>query len=212
MEVSETIQVAAASALAAASVKAKHLANVEERRMKSLVAQLVETQMKKLELKLKHFDELEAITDRERELFEYQRQQLILERQFFHLDQLRYMQQRSKTDAYNNLVQRGELEPGFEVRGCPPQMQPIPQVHVQASATPPQPIVRNEISDSASIAESKTDASSVTEQTQNQLSSGPQSVPIPAQANVQTSSIQTPATAPVVQQVCLFSSLIFIIT
>lgn len=57
--------------------------------MKSLVAQLVETQMKKLELKLKHFDELEAITDRERESFEYQRQQLILERQFFHLDQLR---------------------------------------------------------------------------------------------------------------------------
>lgn len=108
--------------------------------MKSLVAQLVETQMKKLELKLKHFDELEAITDRERESFEYQRQQLILERQFFHLDQLRYMQQRSKTDAYNNLVHKGELEPGFEVRGCPPQMQPIPQqVQIQTNPTPPQP-------------------------------------------------------------------------
>lgn len=142
MEISETVQVAAASALSAAAVKAKHLANVEERRMKSLVAQLVETQMKKLELKLKHFDELEAITDRERESFEYQRQQLILERQFFHLDQLRYMQQRSKTDAYNNLVQRGELEAGFEVRGCPPQMQPVPQVQIQASATPPQPVTR----------------------------------------------------------------------
>ncbi|CAD5222635.1 unnamed protein product [Bursaphelenchus okinawaensis] len=122
--VSEKVQTAAASALAAAAVKARHLANLEERRMKSLVAQLVETQMKKLELKLKHFDELEAITDKERESFEYQRQQLILERQFFHLDQLRYMQQRSKTDAYHALMQKGELEPGFEVRGCPPQMQP----------------------------------------------------------------------------------------
>lgn len=40
---------------------------MEERKIKSLVAQLVETQMKKLETKLKHFDELEAIMDKERE-------------------------------------------------------------------------------------------------------------------------------------------------
>ena len=40
---------------------------VEERKIKSLVALLVETQMKKLEIKLKHFEELEAIMDRERE-------------------------------------------------------------------------------------------------------------------------------------------------
>lgn len=65
--INETVQTAAATALAAAAVKAKHLSNVEERRMKGLVAQLVETQMKKLELKLKHFEELELIMDRERE-------------------------------------------------------------------------------------------------------------------------------------------------
>ena len=40
---------------------------MEERRIKSLVVSLVETQMKKLEIKLKHFEELEAIMDRERE-------------------------------------------------------------------------------------------------------------------------------------------------
>lgn len=40
---------------------------MEERRIKSLVAQLVETQMKKLEMKLRHFEELEAIMDKERE-------------------------------------------------------------------------------------------------------------------------------------------------
>ncbi len=71
------LQSAAASALSAAAVKAKHLAAVEERRIKSLVAQLVETQMKKLEIKLRHFEELETIMDREREALEYQRQQLI---------------------------------------------------------------------------------------------------------------------------------------
>ena len=60
-------QTAAASALGAAAVKARHLASVEERKIKSLVALLVETQMKKLEIKLRHFEELEAIMDRERE-------------------------------------------------------------------------------------------------------------------------------------------------
>ena len=45
----------------------QHQAQVEERKIKSLVALLVETQMKKLEIKLRHFEELEAIMDRERE-------------------------------------------------------------------------------------------------------------------------------------------------
>lgn len=71
--INETVQTAAATALAAAAVKAKHLSNVEERRMKGLVAQLVETQMKKLELKLKHFEELESIMDREREAVSFVR-------------------------------------------------------------------------------------------------------------------------------------------
>ena len=42
----------------------QHLAAVEERKIKSLVALLVETQMKKLEIKLRHFEELETIMDR----------------------------------------------------------------------------------------------------------------------------------------------------
>merc|ERR1711997_1145393 len=47
------LQGASAAALASAAVKAKHLAAVEERKIKSLVALLVETQMKKLEIKLR---------------------------------------------------------------------------------------------------------------------------------------------------------------
>lgn len=90
---------AAAAALAAAAVKAKHLAGVEERKIKSLVALLVETQMKKLEIKLRHFEELEAIMDREREALEYQRQQLLQERQQFHMDQIRAAEYRARQIA-----------------------------------------------------------------------------------------------------------------
>lgn len=61
------LSTAASAALGAAAVKAKHLAAVEERKIKSLVALLVETQMKKLEIKLRHFEELESIMDKERE-------------------------------------------------------------------------------------------------------------------------------------------------
>ena len=45
----------------------QHLASVEERKIKSLVAQLVESQMKKLEIKLRHFEELEEMLESERQ-------------------------------------------------------------------------------------------------------------------------------------------------
>ena len=77
-------------------MKAKHLAAVEERKIKSLVALLVETQMKKLEIKLRHFEELETIMDRERESLELQRQQLLQEQQQFHLDQLKAAEMRAR--------------------------------------------------------------------------------------------------------------------
>ncbi|KAH9642718.1 hypothetical protein HF086_002988 [Spodoptera exigua] len=95
------LQSAAAAALAAAAVKAKHLAGVEERKIKSLVALLVETQMKKLEIKLRHFEELEATMERER--LEYQRQQLIQERQQFHLEQLKAAEFRARHQAHQRL-------------------------------------------------------------------------------------------------------------
>ncbi|XP_048880415.1 SWI/SNF complex subunit SMARCC1-like isoform X2 [Brienomyrus brachyistius] len=90
------ISTAAAAALASAATKAKHLAAVEERKIKSLVALLVETQMKKLEIKLRHFEELETIMDREKEALELQRQQLLTERQAFHMEQLRYAEMKAR--------------------------------------------------------------------------------------------------------------------
>jgi len=100
------MQSAAAAALAAAAVKAKHLAAVEERKIKSLVALLVETQMKKLEIKLRHFEELETTMEREREGLEYQRQQLITERQQFHLEQLKAAEFRARQQAHQRYVFR----------------------------------------------------------------------------------------------------------
>merc|ERR1712156_794611 len=98
------LQGAASAALASAAVKAKHLAAVEERKIKSLVALLVETQMKKLEIKLRHFEELEYIMDKEREALEYQRQQLIQERQQFHLEQLKAAEFRARSAAQQQLA------------------------------------------------------------------------------------------------------------
>uniref|UniRef100_A0AAY4CZ50 SWI/SNF related, matrix associated, actin dependent regulator of chromatin, subfamily c, member 2 n=1 Tax=Denticeps clupeoides TaxID=299321 RepID=A0AAY4CZ50_9TELE len=113
---------AAASALAAAAVKAKHLAAVEERKIKSLVALLVETQMKKLEIKLRHFEELETIMDREREALEYQRQQLLADRQSFHMEQLKYAELRARQQHFQQL-QSQHSNPPPQV---PPQSGPPP--------------------------------------------------------------------------------------
>lgn len=99
------LQSAAAAALSSAAVKAKHLAALEERKIKSLVALLVETQMKKLEIKLRHFEELETTMEREREGLEYQRQQLITERQQFHLEQLKAAEFRARQQAHHRLQQ-----------------------------------------------------------------------------------------------------------
>lgn len=145
------VQSAAAAALASAAVKAKHLAAVEERKIKSLVALLVETQMKKLEIKLRHFEELETIMDREREALEYQRQQLIQERQSFHLEQLRAAEFRARAAAQQQLSKDGPVAlsgPTAPSPTFPNQASIIPNLPAQPAAAqvpatlapvPPQP-------------------------------------------------------------------------
>ncbi|XP_043824945.1 SWI/SNF complex subunit SMARCC2 isoform X9 [Dromiciops gliroides] len=125
------LSTAAAAALAAAAVKAKHLAAVEERKIKSLVALLVETQMKKLEIKLRHFEELETIMDREREALEYQRQQLLADRQAFHMEQLKYAEMRARQQHFQQMHQQQQQPP----QNLPPGSQPLPPTG--ASVPPP---------------------------------------------------------------------------
>ncbi|XP_047439021.1 SWI/SNF complex subunit SMARCC2 isoform X3 [Mugil cephalus] len=145
---------AAASALAAAAVKAKHLAAVEERKIKSLVALLVETQMKKLEIKLRHFEELETIMDREREALEYQRQQLLADRQSFHMEQLKYAEMRARQQHFQQIQHQqhsqtggphtNQATPGPQPQGLAatqqapttPAPQPAPSPAPQASSAP----------------------------------------------------------------------------
>lgn len=129
------MQSAAAAALAAAAVKAKHLAAVEERKIKSLVALLVETQMKKLEIKLRHFEELETTMEREREGLEYQRQQLITERQQFHLEQLKAAEFRARQQAH----QRLQAEQGQWSAQQAPISQSAPSTDTGPSTTPTPP-------------------------------------------------------------------------
>ncbi|XP_069501944.1 SWI/SNF complex subunit SMARCC1 isoform X2 [Ambystoma mexicanum] len=121
------VATAAAAALASAATKAKHLAAVEERKIKSLVALLVETQMKKLEIKLRHFEELETIMDREKEALEQQRQQLLTERQNFHMEQLKYAEMRARQQMEQ---QHGQNPP-------PPSAPALPGSAPQGSASLP---------------------------------------------------------------------------
>ncbi|XP_058231860.1 SWI/SNF complex subunit SMARCC1 isoform X2 [Hemibagrus wyckioides] len=135
------IATAAAAALASAATKAKHLAAVEERKIKSLVALLVETQMKKLEIKLRHFEELETIMDREKEALELQRQQLLTERQAFHMEQLKYAemkarQQMEQQAAAAAAAQHVQLAPPSHL-GAPPPGHGAPLPH---GAPPPSQI------------------------------------------------------------------------
>uniref|UniRef100_A0A7N6AFJ3 SWI/SNF related, matrix associated, actin dependent regulator of chromatin, subfamily c, member 2 n=1 Tax=Anabas testudineus TaxID=64144 RepID=A0A7N6AFJ3_ANATE len=90
----------------------QHLAAVEERKIKSLVALLVETQMKKLEIKLRHFEELETIMDREREALEYQRQQLLADRQSFHMEQLKYAEMRARQQHFQQIQHQQHSQAG----------------------------------------------------------------------------------------------------
>ncbi|XP_034561413.1 SWI/SNF complex subunit SMARCC1b isoform X2 [Notolabrus celidotus] len=114
--VEATVATAAAAALASAATKAKHLAAVEERKIKSLVALLVETQMKKLEIKLRHFEELETIMDREKEALEQQRQQLLTERQTFHTEQLKQAEMKVRQQREQQGQQGQPGQPGFTVQ------------------------------------------------------------------------------------------------
>ncbi|XP_033163586.1 SWI/SNF complex subunit SMARCC2 isoform X1 [Drosophila mauritiana] len=135
------MQTAAAAALASAAVKAKHLAALEERKIKSLVALLVETQMKKLEIKLRHFEELEATMEREREGLEYQRQQLITERQQFHLEQLKAAEFRARQQAHHRLQQelQGQAAAGSMILQQQQQLPQAQQPQQQQQSLPPHP-------------------------------------------------------------------------
>lgn len=129
----EELKKAAAVALAAAAVKAKHLATQEERKIRSLVAVLVDFQLKKMDLKMKQLDELETMLEKERETIENQRRQLIAERQQFHMEQIKSLEAaRARTANEIQGRQDGEQAVGSGQStgqvGAPPRG-PAPPMH-----------------------------------------------------------------------------------
>ncbi|EFJ15406.1 hypothetical protein SELMODRAFT_445586 [Selaginella moellendorffii] len=69
-----------ATAMAAAAVNAKQLADREERDMELLMANIIESQLKKLYSKLDHFEELEQLMDIERLQLQQMREQVFVDR------------------------------------------------------------------------------------------------------------------------------------
>ncbi|SNX85135.1 related to swi/snf-related matrix-associated actin-dependent regulator of chromatin, subfamily c, member 1 [Melanopsichium pennsylvanicum] len=74
------IERAAAIALGAAAAKAHVLSSFEEREIQRLVGSVVEAQLKKLELKMSQFEELESLLEAERRSVEAGRRQLYADR------------------------------------------------------------------------------------------------------------------------------------
>ncbi|ORZ21266.1 hypothetical protein BCR42DRAFT_321156 [Absidia repens] len=74
------IEKAASVALGSAAAKAQSLAGIEEREIQRLVHVVVENEIKKLELKMNHFDDLEAVLDSELEGITQQRRAIFMQR------------------------------------------------------------------------------------------------------------------------------------
>ncbi|KJE95090.1 SWI/SNF and RSC complex subunit Ssr2 [Capsaspora owczarzaki ATCC 30864] len=84
------VSTAAATAIASAAVRAKVIALAEEKKAYAVLGHLLDTQLRKLDLKLKNFEELEAIVEKERQQLETQRQALLVERLQFQAEKLRF--------------------------------------------------------------------------------------------------------------------------
>eukprot|EP00041_Stephanoeca_diplocostata_P038162 m.1481305 g.1481305 ORF g.1481305 m.1481305 type:complete len:928 (+) comp25175_c0_seq2:188-2971(+) len=85
--------------LGSAAEKAALLAKAEERRLKGLVALLVETQLEKLEIKLRQFNELEELLESERRKFEQERLELVNDRIKFEEQKRKFEEEEAKFAA-----------------------------------------------------------------------------------------------------------------
>lgn len=78
------IKTASAAAIGAAAAKAKKLVEQEEREIQRLVAFVIEKQLKKLEVKIKHFEELESAMVKEKAELQKAQRDLFEEKQAFY--------------------------------------------------------------------------------------------------------------------------------
>ncbi|CEP07897.1 hypothetical protein [Parasitella parasitica] len=112
------IEKAASVALGSAAAKAKSLSNIEEREIRRLVHSVVDTEVKKLELKMKYFDELEAVLDNELESIAQQRKDIFA---------YRLAVKKSEALLQREIERRGGLEKAVEDGWTPQQLQQFVQ-------------------------------------------------------------------------------------
>ncbi|RCH78615.1 hypothetical protein CU098_004002, partial [Rhizopus stolonifer] len=110
------IEKAASVALGSAAAKAKSLSGIEEREIKRLVHSVVDSEMKKLELKMKYFDEMEAVLEYEVEALAQQRKDIFA-----------YRLSVKKTEALleQEINKRGGIERAIEDGWSPQQLQQL---------------------------------------------------------------------------------------
>ncbi|KAI8810063.1 hypothetical protein BJ742DRAFT_676198 [Cladochytrium replicatum] len=94
--VNSAIESAAAMALGAAAAKSKTITDATEKETSRLVHQLVQAQLSKMQLKLKHFEELESVLEAERRDLERERQVLYAERLAFRRQVLQFKEQQQQ--------------------------------------------------------------------------------------------------------------------
>ena len=100
----KNLSIAADRALKAAASTSRHLASIEERKIKSLITNLVDNQLKKLDIKMKHFEELDTILDKEKETIANQRKQLIKDQKEFETEQVRAANFRAGQIQVQNMI------------------------------------------------------------------------------------------------------------
>lgn len=74
------VRQASLAAIGAAAAKAKIMAQKEEREIQKNVVGIIEKQLRKIELKMKHFEELEKTLEKEKNLYVEEREKLRKER------------------------------------------------------------------------------------------------------------------------------------
>ncbi|KAI8643936.1 SWIRM domain-containing protein [Parasitella parasitica] len=112
------IEKAASVALGSAAAKAKSLSNIEEREIRRLVHSVVDTEVKKLELKMNYFDDLEAVLDNELESITQQRRDIFT---------YRLAVKKSEALLQKEIERRGGLDKAVEDGWTPQQLQQFVQ-------------------------------------------------------------------------------------
>ncbi|GAA5897667.1 uncharacterized protein JCM6883_006775 [Sporobolomyces salmoneus] len=138
------LQKAALVALGSAAAKAHALALEEDASLHSLVTSIVDAQVRKLDLKMKHFDELESLLEMERRAMEQQKQEMFNEKAKMQkmMNEVMGLWQRAKQGQAGGISQQeiqnvlsqstGKTPQAFPVQnpGPPPQSQDEEVLHL----------------------------------------------------------------------------------